>query len=152
MANPKRAELISRARSLGVPSDDVARRLINDNNVASFKKLEQVVTKYKAKTVKSGGRIRQESIDPSTVKSIVAKTSSIKTHKRRGKSITLPGPRGFRLGPTWMKSIAECRGAALKTANLPKLLATAKVKGINVPAGEISQRELVQKLAQRLHQ
>ena len=42
------------------------------------------------------------------------------------------GPRGFRVdSPAWVKSIMECKGIALLPANLPKLLDTAEVHGVD---------------------
>lgn len=98
------------------------------------------------------GSIRQERIDQQAVNKIV-KSATAKTHLRRkqGVKITAAGPRGFRLGPVWLKSIAEVKGAALKSANLPKLLATADVKGVTVPRGKnVSQRDVVEALSKAL--
>jgi hypothetical protein len=56
------------------------------------------------------------------------------------------GPRGFKFGPVWVKSIVEGKGVALKVANLPKLLDTAKAKGVEVTE-DLTQAEIAAAVA-----
>lgn len=55
---------------------------------------------------------------------------------RQPAPVRLEGPRGFRTNsPAWVRSIMAGKGVAFIAPTLPKLIATAKVHGVNVPEG-----------------
>lgn len=151
MANPKIADLVARAKQLGIKNEDDARALIKTNKVATFGKLEKVISG------KGGGKAAASARSiPTPVAKQLLKTSKVKVHARkgsRGGKVNMPGPRGYRLGAVWLKSIAEGKGAALKPANLPKLIATAQVRGVRLPrnAAKLPQKDLVTQIARGLH-
>lgn len=68
---------------------------------------------------------------------------------RKATSVRTKGPRGFKFGPVWMRSIAEGKGIALKPQNLPKLLETATFKDVTVSA-DLSQPEIAAAIAKTL--
>ncbi len=68
---------------------------------------------------------------------------------RKATSVRAKGPRGFKFGPVWMRSITEGKGIALKPQNLPKLLETANFKGVMVSA-DLSQPEIAAAIAKTL--
>lgn len=68
---------------------------------------------------------------------------------RKAAQVHQKGPRGFKFGPIWMRSISEGKGVALKPQNMPKLLETATFKGIQVTP-DLSQAEVAAAIAKAL--
>ena len=68
---------------------------------------------------------------------------------RKAKNVRVKGPRGFKFGPVWMRSIADGKGIALMPQNMPKLLETATFKNVSVSA-DLSQAEIVAAIAKTL--
>lgn len=76
-----------------------------------------------------------------------SKAASLKV--RKAATPRVKGPRGFKFGPVWMKSILEGKGVALKAQNMPKLLETAQFKGV-VVTSDLSQPEIAAAIAKTL--
>src|SRR5579859_2205679 len=109
--------LIEKAAELGLKDADEARALIRQHKIQSVSKLTSFIQNRP-----SGIRVDQDTAE--------AVTKRIKTVK---KSVHRAGPRGFRYGAVFLKSVAEGKGVAVRPANLPKLLSLAKATGVQVP-------------------
>jgi hypothetical protein len=100
----------------------------------------------------AAGKPERKSFDNKTVaelaiKSLTPKKSTGAALKiRKAAQTREAGPRGFQFGPVWIKSIVDGAGIALKVSNLPKLLATAASKGIEVTK-DLTQAEIVAMVA-----
>lgn len=109
---PKVGDLVLKAAELGAGDEAAVRALIKKNNVRSFSRLTEVVSKYLAKTAKTGGQMR------------VAKYRSKVVHEE--------GKRGFQFGPKWLASVKAGTGIAVHPSNMPKLLKTAEKFNVKV--------------------
>lgn len=128
MADPKIAELLAKAKELGVNDEAQARKIIKDNKVRSFKKLGEIIAKMATAGEKKSGAAKR-----------VRKSTGI---------IHSEGPRGFKMGPVWLASIKSLKGIALSPSNLPKLKKTAESKGIDTEGK--TQEELAAAIAKTL--
>jgi len=149
MTAPKIADLITRAAELGVKDEAEARTLLKTHGIKSFRKLERVVAKGSNAEVPNGKPKVVKSIDRAKANAVIRAARKVQG-KLRGSNVNNPGPRGFRLGPTWLKSITEGKGPALSPSNLPKLVATAAAKGIPIPSRTLTQKELAEHIAKAL--
>jgi len=68
---------------------------------------------------------------------------------RKASAVRTKGPRGFKFGPVWMRSIREGKGIALKPQNMPKLMETASFVGVKV-SDDLSQPEIAAVIARTL--
>jgi hypothetical protein len=85
-------------------------------------------------------------VDRAKANAIIRAASKVEG-KLRGSAVKTPGPRGYRIGPVWLKSIVEGKGIALHPSNLPKLLCTAAAKGVDLPNTKLTQPEIAAVIA-----
>lgn len=121
---PTIAQLLSKASELGV-TEESARTMIKEQKIRSFTKLASVIAE-KLATAGSSAKVK------------VRSRKAVVLHQR--------GPRGFKFGPVWMRSIIEGKGVALKPQNLPKLRETATFHGVQVTE-DLSQVEIANEIA-----
>lgn len=139
--------LISKALSLGM-TEAAAKRLIKKHDIRSTAALLRIA-KAQAETPRAvlvDPNISTRSMPRELAKQVL-KQSPVRLRGRSG--VKLPGPRGYRFGPVWLKSIAEGRGIATHPSNLPKLLATAASRRVNIPK-DMPQEEIVRLVAKEL--
>jgi hypothetical protein len=141
--------LIARAAELGMKDESEARVLLKEHNVKTFRKLERVVAKTTGAEVPTAKPKVIRSIDRAKANAVIRAAKKVQG-KLHGSSVNSPGPRGFRLGAVWLKSIVEGKGPAIAAANLPKLVATAAAKGIPIPSRQLTQKELAEHIAKAL--
>lgn len=120
--------------------------------------LTALIAKYN-ELATAAGRATRKGFDNKTkaLEAIAALEAVLKSKTRKGAtlkvrkatSVRAKGPRGFKFGPVWMRSIAEGKGIALKPQNLPKLLETATFKGVAVGAN-LSQPDIAAAIAKTL--
>jgi len=105
--NPTIAQLIAKAIELNAAlTEDQAKSIIKATNAKSYKKVAEAVEAAK-NTKKKPGRKPAGEI-----------------------KIVEPGPRGFRFGQAYVRSVIEASGIAMKEANKLKLVQFAEALGI----------------------
>jgi hypothetical protein len=135
-------QLVKRAEELGIKDRKEARALVKQFKVKTLKRLETVVARQYAREAPAAGR----SVDRAKANAILRAAKKV-DGKLRGSAVKTPGPRGYRIGPVWLKSIVEGKGIALHPSNLPKLLCTAAAKGVDLPNTTLTQPEIVAVIA-----
>jgi hypothetical protein len=116
--------------------------------------LNELIAKYN-ELAQAAGKPPRKSFDSkakaeAAIAALQPKGSNLKVKKARATApVREAGPRGFKFGPVWLASIVAGAGIALKPQNLPKLIETAKFKGVKVTK-DLSQAEIAAAVAKTL--
>lgn len=170
MANPTMSELMHAVReALPKVSASQARKLIKDNNIRSFGKIEAATSPLKEAgqeelnaqlgepneeefpemTTKTASKTSRKSAaggKAHTKQRTVAKRGS---SPRRQAATVEAGPRGFRFGEVWNQSIKDGAGPAFRPANINKLKAHADELGITYDRNDDA-AAIAKKIARKL--
>jgi hypothetical protein len=160
MSEPTVTELVTAAvaQANGALTEEAIRKLIRTNKVRSLTKLTEVITAALADPLEAAPAATEQTAEAPVAKvkaqrkpKIENAGAALKVKKARATSATIheKGPRGFKFGPVWLKSIAEGKGVALKPANFPKLKDHAAAAGIEVTA-DLTQAEIATAIAKTL--
>jgi len=142
--------LVKNALNLGVKNEAAAKAIIRRHGIDSTRKLVEVITAKDRgpNVIVSDMKVSERSMPTLLAKQVLRK-SPVKIRGARTGGVKLPGPRGYRFGPVWLKSIAEGKGIAVHPSNLPKLLATAASRKVNI-ARNMPQEEIARLVARHL--